>query len=348
LALSLAAAQGKPPSQTDGIPHLPDHAPIDLSAHDRDGDIHLISPPQQFEGGEEAYDAHIGGAANPDLLRPGRGAWRIATRHAQRPLTSWLEIGAGGGTCTLGLIAATPGMQALVTDTSPQFLRIIQRKLAAAGLNAANVTYATLAGEHMSALPAESFDAIIIASALHHVWDWRASMQAAARVLRQGGVLVLQEPCREGNLMMGMVLDFILSPLWPATLPLAPADLDRIRLCRDSIYYLANTSILKIGEDKHSFLPNELVEAGGDAGFRLSFFYSNLHFQDLADADPAYRRGRVSFLSYLDSFLEFHHRLSPAGLATLRDHLFPIFASFDRVFIEGDGAALLGSIVFCK
>jgi ubiquinone/menaquinone biosynthesis C-methylase UbiE len=327
---------------------VPDHAPIDLSAHDRDGDIHLISPPQRFEGGEEAYDAHIGGATNPDLLRPGRGAWQLATRHAERALTSWLEIGAGGGTCTLGLIAATPGMQALVTDTSPQFLRIIQRKLAAAGLNTAHVSYATLAGEHLSALPSESFDAIIIASALHHVWDWQASMQAAARVLRPGGVLVLQEPCREGNLMMGMVLDFILSPLWPEALKLDTADMDRILLCRDSIYYLANTSILKVGEDKHSFLPNELVEAAGNAGFRRSFFYSNLHFQDLADADPAYRRGKVSFLNYLDSFLEFHHRISPAGLATLREHLFPVFSGLDRVFTTGDGAALLGSIVLCK
>jgi hypothetical protein len=69
---------------------------IDLSAYGRDGDIHLISPPQQFEGGEEAYDAHIGGARNPDLLRPGRGAWQLVTRHAERPVTSWLEIGAVG------------------------------------------------------------------------------------------------------------------------------------------------------------------------------------------------------------------------------------------------------------
>jgi ubiquinone/menaquinone biosynthesis C-methylase UbiE len=322
--------------------------PIDLSAHDRDGDIHLISPPQQFEGGEEAYDAHIGGANNPNLLRPGRGAWRLITRHAGRPVTAWLEIGAGGGTCTLGLIAATPGVTALVTDTSPQFLRIIQRKLAAAGLAADSVSYATLAGEHLEALPAESFDAIIIASALHHVWDWRAAVAAAARVLRPGGVLVLQEPCREGNLMMGMVLDVALSPLWPQTARLDQEDLERLRRCRDSIYYLADTSIPKAGEDKHSFLPNELVEGASDAGFRHSYFYSNFHFQDLADSDADDRRARMSFLSYLDSFLEHHHRISPAGMATLRESLFPVFAGLDHIFTVGDGAALLGSLVLRK
>jgi ubiquinone/menaquinone biosynthesis C-methylase UbiE len=320
----------------------------DLSAHPRDRDIHLISPPQQFEGGEAAYDAHIGGANNPDLLRPGRGAWRLVARHAERQLASWLELGAGGGTCTLGLIAATPGLQALVTDTSPQFLRIIQRKLAALGLPVDTVTYATLACEHLDALPAESVDAIIIASALHHVWDWRAALAAAARVLRPGGVLVLQEPCREGNLMMGMALDIVLSPLWPASVGLAPADVERIRRCRDSIYYLADTSILKIGEDKHSFLPNELVEAAGDAGFRRSFFYSNFHFQDLADADPSCRRGHLSLLDYLDSFLEHHHRVSADGMVKLRHALFPVFDRLDHVFRVGDGAALLGCLGLCK
>jgi ubiquinone/menaquinone biosynthesis C-methylase UbiE len=324
------------------------HAPIDLSAHPSDGNIHLISPAQHFEGGEEAYDAHIGGAHNPDLLRPGRGAWQLITRHAGRDVTNWLELGAGGGTCTLGLVNATPGLQALVTDTSPQFLRIIQRKLSAAGLAADNISYATLACEHLERLPAESFDAIVIASALHHVWDWRAALAAAARVLRPGGVLVLQEPCREGNLMMGMLLDFVLSPLWPESIKLDAEDIERIRRCRDSIYYLADTSIPKIGEDKHSFLPNELMEAASDAAFSRSFFYSNFHFQDLADADPSYRRGRLSLLRYLDSFLEHHHCVSPDGMAKLRESLFPIFDRLDHVFAVGDGAALLGCLVCCK
>ncbi len=322
--------------------------PIDLSAHDRDGDIHLISPPQQFEGGEEAYDAHIGGANNPNLLRPGRGAWRLITRHAGRPVTAWLEIGAGGGTCTLGLIAATPGVTALVTDTSPQFLRIIQRKLAAAGLAADSVSYATLAGEHLEALPAESFDAIIIASALHHVWDWRAAVAAAARVLRPGGVLVLQEPCREGNLMMGLALDVVLSPLWPAAAALSHEDHDRIDRCRDSIYFLANSHIAKVGEDKHSFLVSELATAASTVGFTGSVFYANAHFADLADTDLSLRHGACSIVGYMDSFLEMHHRVSLDGMEKLRTHLFPVLAKLDRAFVDGDGAPLFGCMVFCR
>ena len=321
---------------------------IDLSSYPLDGDIRLISPPQQFEGGEEAYDEHIGGAHNADLLRPGLGAWMLASRHAKRPITNLLEIGAGGGTCTLGLIASAAGIPALITDTSPQFLRIVRRKLAAAGVDAGSVSYATLAGEDLAALPSESYDAIIIASALHHVWDWRASLREAARLLRPGGVMVVQEPCREGNLMMGMALDIVLSPLWPEAARLDPQDADRILRCRDSIYYLSKSSIFKQGEDKHSFLPNELAEGADDAGFVRSVFYSNLHFQDVPGAATPTRRGACSLIAYLDSFLEHHHRLSPDGMIKLRTHLFPVFAGLDAVFTGGDGAALLGCMVFCR
>lgn len=326
---------------------MSDPRPFDLPDGAREGNIHLLSPPQRFEGGEEQYDAAIGGAGRDDLLRPGRGAWRLVTRHAARPPRAWLELGAGGGTCTLGLVAATPGMPALITDTSPRFLRMIAAKLASQGLAHGALHYATLAGEHLDRLAPESFDAVIIASALHHVWDWRGAIAAARRVLRPGGVLALQEPCREGNLMMGMVLDVALSPLWPAE-ALSGDDLERIRRCRDSIYYLADTSIVKEGEDKHSFLIDEVIAAALGAGFGQAVFYANLHFQDLAEAPEAMRRGRVSFLGYLDSFLEHHHRVSPAGMAVLRARLFPSFAGLDRVFQVGDGAPLLGCLVLRK
>lgn len=177
----------------------------------------------------------------------------LASRYAKREIASIIEIGAVGGTCTLGLIASAPQVSALITDTSPQFLRIVQRKLASAGIDSRNVRFATLAGEYLGKLNEAGCDAIMIASALHHVWDWRATLRQAARILRPGGVMVIQEPCREGNLMMGMALDVVLSPLWPAAHTLVQEDLRRIRMCRDSIYYLSNSNIFKEGEDKHSF-----------------------------------------------------------------------------------------------
>jgi hypothetical protein len=106
--------------------------PFGLSGYAIEDGIHPISPPQQFEGGEEAYDEHIGGARRADLLRCGEGAWQLASRYASRPIESILEIGAGGGTCSIGLAAAAENAAVLVTDTSPRFLQMIGAKLRAA------------------------------------------------------------------------------------------------------------------------------------------------------------------------------------------------------------------------
>jgi SAM-dependent methyltransferase len=320
---------------------------LDLSIYPLDDGVHLLSPPQRFEGGEAAYDAQIGGGGRPDMLRGGAGAWALVQRHARRGVETLLEIGAGGGTCSLGLVASAPGVTHVITDTSPVFLRMVRAKLAAFGLHQADTRLMTLAGEDLSLLPANCLDAIVIASALHHVGDWRGFLRAAAERLRPGGVLVIQEPCREGNLMMAMALDVVLSPLWPESAALNSADAAKLGRCRDSIYFLANGHIEKIGEDKHSFLVSELAREADEAGFVRSAFYANAHFSDLAESDLAAHRGACSFLHYMDSFLEHHHRVSPDGMARLRSHLFPVLQHLDAAFQSGDGPPLLGCMVFC-
>jgi SAM-dependent methyltransferase len=321
---------------------------IDLSAYPlRDG-IRVISPPQSFDGDEALYDATIGAAHAADALASGRGALQLALRHGERPIESVLEIGAGGGTCSVGLVEGGVGRHVLITDTSPGFLRMVRAKLAHLGKGSATWSLATLAGEDLALLPAESVDAIVIASALHHVGNWRGFFADAAGLLRPGAVLVIQEPCREGNLMMGMALDIVLSPLWPVDASLPAEDTARIERCRDSIYLLANSHVEKLGEDKHSFLVSALAEAAGDAGFSRSFLYANAHFQDLADTDLSARHGSCSFVGYLDSFLEQHHRVSREGMEVLRARLFPVLGRIDQAFRDGDGAPLFGCMVFRK
>jgi SAM-dependent methyltransferase len=318
---------------------------LDLSSYTSLDGVYLISPPQQFEGGEEAYDEHIGGAFREDSLLSGRGAWQLIRRHATRPIHTMRELGSGGGTCSLGLIADGPGVQTIITDTSPAFLHMVRSKIDAAGLPAQAIFFATLAGEDLACLPAESVDAIVIASALHHVGDWRRFLIDSAVCLRPGGVLVIQEPCREGNLMMGLALDIVLSPLWPRD-SLDRLDLERIARCRDSIYILADSTVEKLGEDKHSFLITELIAGADTAGFTKTSFYSNGHFHDLTNTDLSKHQGRCSFIGYLDSFLEQHHLVSACGMRTLRESLFPLLQGIDARFRAGDGVPLFGCVVF--
>jgi ubiquinone/menaquinone biosynthesis C-methylase UbiE len=319
---------------------------LDLSNFPVEDGIHLLSPPQQFEGGEEAYDERIGGAQRADLLRCGRGAWHLVSHYATRDIETLLELGAGGGTCSLGLIDAAPAAALLITDTSPGFLRLVQRKCAAAGLASSRVTYATLAGEALDLIPPASVDAIVIASALHHVSNWQGFLRQAATALRPGGVLAIQEPFRAGNLIMAMAMDVALSPLWPEAAKLSDEDRNRLDACRNSIYFLSNSHIEKIGEDKHCFMLSDLVAAADAAGFTHTAFHSNVHFQDLPDRDLNNRQGKCSLVGYLESFLRHHHRISEDGMAKLSAHLFPMLHQMDAAYQRGDGPPLLGCMVF--
>ena len=51
-------------------------------------DIICISKPKSFEGGEEEYDISIGGSERTDLLKCGKGAFRLASHYTKRPIQS--------------------------------------------------------------------------------------------------------------------------------------------------------------------------------------------------------------------------------------------------------------------
>lgn len=308
----------------------------------RDG-VREISPPQSFEGGEEAYDDTAGGGNKADLMASGQGAWRLAEHYARRPLQHWLEIGAGGGACTLGLVAAAPARTKIITDTSPAFLGMIRRKLAALGVSDEGCVYATLAGEHLDRLAPKSVDAIFVASAVHHVGDWRGFLAAAAGVLAPGGVLVIQEPFREGFLLMNMALEIALSAGWAGEL--SDDDVARMKRCRDGTYFLSDTSIEKVGEDKHTFLIDEIAAAADAAGFARHAFHRNAHFENFGHQEELRLNTPCTFAGYLLAFLGIHHGVSEAGLGVLRRRLEPVLAPLERLFLQGDGPALLACVV---
>jgi ubiquinone/menaquinone biosynthesis C-methylase UbiE len=308
-----------------------------LQRFSKDDGIYTISSPRSFDGGEEAYDAIIGQIDESRLVW-GCGAAQLIQHAALRDVSRILEIGAGTGIVSVGLVKALPRARDIViTDTSAAFLRIVRQNLSDQGISLHNVRFATLSGEDLARVPNRSVDAIVIASALHHISDWRGFIREAARALLPGGVLAIQEPMAEGNLYMAAIAECALAM---GSLP--PDDAQKIRCIRDSIVFLTDTTIEKLhGEDKHCFLIDDLVEAAAEAGFARSTFYGNVHFCDFVDRAPEENLHRPSsLLFYFVNFLRNHHNVSEAGIASISTHVFPLFQSIERAYARGDGPAL--------
>jgi ubiquinone/menaquinone biosynthesis C-methylase UbiE len=102
------------------------------------------------------------------------------------PLTGdVLELGAGSGAMAEGFVRSHPQVRLTATDVDPAMVRAARHRLA--GLDGVTVKHADV-----TALPFDdgSFDAVTSYLMLHHVIDWPAALEEAARVLRPGGVLV--------------------------------------------------------------------------------------------------------------------------------------------------------------
>jgi acyl transferase domain-containing protein len=104
-----------------------------------------------------------------------------------------LEIGAGTGGTTAGVIAALQGrgVEYCFTDVSPLFLARAAEKFA----GDTGIEYARLDIEQpgSSQLPGRTFDLVVAANVLHATRDVRQALTHAADLLAPGGVIVLLE-----------------------------------------------------------------------------------------------------------------------------------------------------------
>lgn len=124
-----------------------------------------------------AYDSTRG--ASPSVLAPLRRALSGA------PGRTLLDI--GGGTGNYALALAEEGWRPVVADRSEQMLaRASGKRLNTVRANATRLPFA-----------AESFDAAMLVSMLHHVDDPAQALTEAKRVLRPGGHLAVMVFTRE-------------------------------------------------------------------------------------------------------------------------------------------------------
>jgi ubiquinone/menaquinone biosynthesis C-methylase UbiE len=105
---------------------------------------------------------------------------------------SYLEIGAGTGGFTIGLIKNVEAKNYVITDISSKMLLICKNKIEANYPNV-NAIYATYSGIE-NIFPRCTYDLTIISFALHHVLDYKGLIANVYESLKFGGSFFALEP----------------------------------------------------------------------------------------------------------------------------------------------------------
>ena len=95
-----------------------------------------------------------------------------------------LDFGCGSGNVTQHLLEL--GATVLAADVSPAFLTLVRRRFAGQPVDTFELN-----GRDLSGLPDASVDAAVSYSVLHHIPDYLHAIRELCRVVRPGGVLLI-------------------------------------------------------------------------------------------------------------------------------------------------------------
>jgi ubiquinone/menaquinone biosynthesis C-methylase UbiE len=313
----------------------------DLPAED--GFIH-ISTPRRFAHDESQYDAQYDN--DPGNRSVGCGVVQLLKDAGADFSLPALEIGCGTGLVSLGLAEASPWPLTILTDPSPAFLRITQGKLRKHGAPEGRLAFAVLMGEEVDRLPPESLSMIVLRSTLHHVLHVDQFIADAARALRPGGVLTFQEPCMEGYVLMGAMVQFLPKAAAAAGEPLAPPQLKHVEMFVNTMKYYARRDLDKTkAEDKHLFRVDELMKTGERNGLSVQF-HANTAYENFAD--PQARPAPDSFTPFFRNYARYCMSWDEGMMRLFDQHLLPACAYVEEAAAGGSGPYMHGVFVCTK
>jgi ubiquinone/menaquinone biosynthesis C-methylase UbiE len=309
------------------------------------GGAYLISEARGFAHDETDYDTQYHN--DPTNLLPGQGLVRLCREYSGDFSGPAVEIGCGTGLLSLGLVKEHAFPYILLTDPSPAFLNIARRKLTQAKAPLDQVGFGVLMAEELGKLPPDTFSLIVLRSVLHHVIDIPAFFAQAAGALRRGGMLVMEEPCQEGAVVMATMAQFIPLVVKQSKRQWTDECQRQLQLFLDTMKFYARTDIDKSqGEDKHLFRVDELMAIGSDVGISVKFA-ANRTFYDWAP-DRHGNPKHESFTTFFHNYLKYCMRFDEPFMDLFDEYFAPYCGWVEELAQIGNGPYFHGVFVCRK
>ena len=215
-----------------------------------------------------------------------------------------LEVGAGTGLLTIGMLQQSTFQRALITDISPAMLRLCRARVLehVEPEKHERIAFATYASDH-ELFRETAFNLAIANSVLHHIEDYHSFLKDMRQALKPGGYFVCVEPSRTFHEALSRAMADTLCQAMAQAQPSHQPDLKKLAAwifdLRFRLAFPADPEIATL-EDKHLFSREDLSQAATLAGFRV--LTSTPNTVDLNGARAA--RAYVSELGVSPSFAE--------------------------------------------
>jgi len=227
------------------------------------------------------YDSVHG--VTDELISQTGTRWRTLIEGLGLAGTNVIEIGAGTGALTLGLLQQHVAARLTATDVSPKFLRLLGSRAARYRTPLSLIA----CDANVRHFRPEAFDLVVGRSILHHLLDYEVTLASCREMLRSGGAAVFFEPVLEGKTIVTMLMALILASERATDHgALSTADQRALYLqirhqLRSKLDPLDRDALAQI-EDKHIFKIAELRKLGRDLGFR------DVEFVNSEELTPTY------------------------------------------------------------
>lgn len=124
------------------------------------------------------------------------------------PKFNILDVGCGFGSTTFPLLKLFPKAQIIASELSVPMLAVLKQKLAN-HKDKDRVELLQLNAEELN-FKDNSFDLIVGAAILHHLFNPQKALKDCARILKPGGIAIFFEPFSEGMSMMALIYEAII------------------------------------------------------------------------------------------------------------------------------------------